>query len=64
MGGNDHIAHDCPYCNLVYYSRGTLTTHVKNEHWHQYEEYRQLFIKPSLPTPLQKPIVLKGRKND
>lgn len=38
VNGNTHMAHDCPYCNLVYYSKGALTIHVKNEHWDELEE--------------------------
>lgn len=36
--GNQHKAHDCPYCWLVYYSQGALTTHINNEHWEQREK--------------------------
>ena len=35
--GNQHKAHDCPYCWLVYYSQGALTNHVNNEHWREKE---------------------------
>jgi uncharacterized C2H2 Zn-finger protein len=31
--GNQHKAHDCPYCWRVLYSKGALTNHINNEHW-------------------------------
>lgn len=35
--GNQHKACPCPYCWLVYYSQGALTSHVNNEHWKEKE---------------------------
>lgn len=32
MNGNTRKAQDCPQCNLVYYSKGALTRHLKTEH--------------------------------
>jgi len=31
-------AHECPYCWLVYYSKGALTTHINAEHWREKED--------------------------
>lgn len=36
--GNQHKAHDCPYCWRVLYSKGALTNHLNNEHWDILEE--------------------------
>jgi uncharacterized C2H2 Zn-finger protein len=30
--------HDCPYCPLVYYSKGALTRHVNAEHWNEKDD--------------------------
>lgn len=34
---NQHKAHDCPYCWLVLYSKGALTSHINKEHWREKE---------------------------
>ena len=39
--GNQHKAHDCPYCWLVLYSKGALTRHINDEHWEQKEAEEQ-----------------------
>lgn len=36
--GNKHIAHECPYCWLVLYSKGALTRHINDEHWQEKED--------------------------
>lgn len=28
----------CPYCPLVYYSKGALTQHINREHWQEKED--------------------------
>lgn len=38
MTGNDHQALDCPYCWLVFYSRGALTRHINAEHWQEHQD--------------------------
>lgn len=37
VNGNAHIAHVCPYCWLVLYSKGALTRHLNDEHWRELE---------------------------
>lgn len=58
--GNQHKACPCPYCWLVYYSQGALTNHVNKEHWKEKEAEEKIFTKPSLPTVLKPPVILKG----
>lgn len=31
-------ANPCPYCWLVYYSKGALTKHLNEVHWDEIEE--------------------------
>lgn len=38
MNGNSHQTLPCPHCRLVYYSKGALTRHIKNEHWWEEDE--------------------------
>ena len=37
VNGNAHIAHACPYCWLVLYSKGALTRYLNDEHWREIE---------------------------
>ena len=41
VNGNAHIAHPCPYCWLVFYSKGALTRHLNDEHWRELEEEKK-----------------------
>jgi len=49
--GNQHKAHECPYCWLVLYSQGALTKHINDEHWREVEELKQAAVDATMAKP-------------
>lgn len=55
--------HDCPHCNLVYYSKGALTRHIKDEHGGEPLDLSERFMQKyfNLDGDFRKHIVLQFR---